>query len=537
LIGQVTPVKKHISGAVWHVIIPANGQTSSLVQDQRVVTVSNPSDALHDYPRSFKVLSYKAPDLYLEQVPSNECASIPGPTPTAVPATIDLYAGPCTTPAGSGSIGGVYDMVVDAGNPAFDLFHCIVALDHDESSNTVKAAAQCADSTGLFGSGNAAEPINDPPGEGSDTLVGPPPPPPYTLAPPAIGVGTYSANTAVATVCLPDLASNSLVFVITIPNFAAQRLSNGKLTGSVDMRLNQTNSNCEALTPSGPPSAPLGMTLYPADDIDACPSSDCVQAPYRLTGNVLHGYPDWDGDGCTDADELHETKPNNTAHCGDDPWNPFDVTPPSIDLSGSYNLRADLVRHDVGAPGFYQDCVADVNQTGKSLTTRLLCYHDTPLFTVNPQAASPKGSKTCPPAAAEYCGDGKPGAPPPGNTVGTYPTNRRLFADVDDKHTVLTGTFDDAQDVIKLRGCFEDRDWQSVYGHIYWDLVVNARTGHGQVNFWTSLSNGMTLANCLAGTPPGAGTVVPVHMSGRLPRPRRLLGATSISTAAPIRQN
>ena len=56
------------------------------------------------------------------------------------------------------------------------------------------------------------------------------------------------------------------------------------------------------------------------------------------------------------------------------------------------------------------------------------------------------------------------GAPPPGKTVGTYPTGPRLFADVDYKHTELTGVLDNTQNVIKLHGCFEDRDLEGALG-------------------------------------------------------------------------
>jgi hypothetical protein len=45
-------------------------------------------------------------------------------------------------------------------------------------------------------------------------------------------------------------------------------------------------------------------------------------------------------------------------------------------------------------------------------------------------------------------------------------------------------------------------------------LVANAHTGHGQMNLWTQLTNGLTHANCLAGTPgaPPPTGVIPVHI-------------------------
>jgi hypothetical protein len=248
-------------------------------------------------------------------------------------------------------------------------------------------------------------------------------------------------------------------------------------------------------------------------------------------------------------------KPGTITKCGDDPWNPFDVTPPSVDASGTYSLTAIGLRQDCNpvltglpgecdaddgdadnlsedhVPGLYYDCSADINQMGKNLTARVLCYIDSPVFTVNPQAAG--GNDLCPPAPLDRCGHGSSGAPPPGTTFGSYPTNPRNLADVDDKHTELTGVVDNTQNVIKLNGCFEDRDGNGNLGDVYVRATINLHTGHGSTNLWTGLSNGLTNAQCIAGTPPGAGSVIPLHIAKQANKAAPPAGRDSDSDGCP----
>jgi hypothetical protein len=308
--------------------------------------------------------------------------------------------------------------------------------------------------------------------------------------------------------------SVNIIATVSITGAHAQLTSTGKLVGTTDIYSGQTNAACAALAPVGAPGT-LGITVYPANDLAACPAGDCVQAPWRTPNDA-----DYDNDGCTDADELLQNKPGVPTKCGDDPWNPHDLTPPSVDAAGTYSLTAIAARQDVGVPGFYYDCSADINQAGKNLTARVACYIDSPAVVVNPKAvpAPNANATTCPPAPAAYCGDGISGAPPPGTTVGTYPTNPRLLAKVGAAHTVLTGEVDNAQNVLKLRGCFKSNvdnppvgkpggSKVSFLGNTYVEAVLNLHAGHGQVNLWTA----QTLADCNAGTPVGAGGVVPVH--------------------------
>jgi hypothetical protein len=69
-----------------------------------------------------------------------------------------------------------------------------------------------------------------------------------------------------------------------------------------------------------------------------------------------------------------------------------------------------------------------------------------------------------------------------------------------------------------LAGCFEDRDGNGNLGHVYVDAVIEAHTGHGSARIWTELGNSLTLAQCLAGTPPGTPGVISVHIVKQAPK-------------------
>jgi hypothetical protein len=533
LIGQITKVKNDAGNNVRDVNIPANAKTGALVKGALVTSKSNPADPTKDYPIVWRVIAYKTPLLALERVQGLPCILPAAPAAVPAPGTQDLYTGPCVKPVVPGSgpeadLSGVYDIIIDAGNPALDLYHCMLRADFDNAS-AVKTAAVCFDNTGAYGSGAAAEPLNSPPGEGTSgggAAIGPPPPPPYGAAPPVTGRATYISDVVVEIIYFPD---EGIIIIHIIISAEAQLLATGKLVGTVDIYTNQTRANGDALTPVGTPFASFSATNYPASDRPACPAGDCVQAPYRLSGNVLHGYPDWDQDGCNDSDELWQNKPGVITKCGDDPWNPNDVpTGATPDASGEYDITATALDADCDPaltgppttcempgdliPGFYYDCKADINQSGKNLTARVLCYIDSPAVVINPAAVpSPNtGALTCPPAPAAYCGDGIPGAPPPGTTVGTYPTNPRLFDVIKTKHVVLTGAVDNVQNVMKLSGCF-NAPKPSFLGNVYVVVWINLHTGHGKVNLWTALPSE---ADCKSLTPSlvGPGSIIPVDV-------------------------
>jgi hypothetical protein len=206
-----------------------------------------------------------------------------------------------------------------------------------------------------------------------------------------------------------------------------------------------------------------------------------------------------DEDACNDAVELWAGRPGGSTTCGDDPWNPYDTPSGSpLNVSGRYDIQMEKTRADEGTPGFYIGCKSSITQTGTNpvnLTAPILCYLDSPDYTVNPQAAFPAGAKTCPsPAAAQYCGDGYPGAPPPGTTVGSYPTNARLFADIDlspDQDDVsitdvLHGTLDTTTHTMNISGCLKDRDGFAPLGNVIVKAKINAYTGIGIGNVYPS---------------------------------------------------
>ncbi len=437
------------------------------------------------------------------------------PTNTPLPTLPGGTPGPTPTPKSTnqaGNVTGVYDIIVDGGDPAVDLFHCIAFIAHDGSNDDVKIGAQCNDNTGLAGDADA-EPLNDATGEGPDfigptAVVGPPPPPPYNTAAPFKGSGGYDTGTDTITIsaCISEiggLLGPNIIATLTASNATSDLSTTGKLTASVVIHGNQSDADCEAGTPAGTPPDPLAATLYPAYDDARCPSNNCTQSPWRASPLAGGSATDWDGDACTDKAELDKT---DGTKCGDDPWNPNDTNLASIDVAGDYTLIATAADEDdtngpaAGGhvPGLYYTCVANIAQSGKNLTARLSCYIDSPVFVINPQAvASPNQNATlCPPAPADYCGDGSPGSPPPGITVGGGSV--RNFGDVDTAIPVFTGMVDNGKNAIIIAGCFADLDGFSGLGNVYATATVDLHTGHG----WVLIHQGITsMADCNDGPP------------------------------------
>jgi hypothetical protein len=234
---------------------------------------------------------------------------------------------------------------------------------------------------------------------------------------------------------------------------------------------------------------------------------------------------DYDGDGCNDANELWAGTPGGWTTCGDDPWNPNDTPSGSpLNVTGSWDIVMQRTSADVGAPGYYYNCKADIAQSGTSLTAPIVCYADNPGVTANPQAAG--GNPTsplyvCPPAAARFCGDGLPGAAPPGcaqagqspavacatlaaqgSGCPTLPcdTSQYQFADIDGAHTVVSGTMNTTTKNIDLSGCYQDLDGYAPgqVGHMYVQASINAYTGLGSADLFVNQP-----ANC-GGSPIGS---------------------------------
>lgn len=446
-----------------------------------------------------------------------------GSTPTNTP-------GPAPTPKSTdhtGEVDGIYDIVVDTGNPAVDLFHCIGLLAHDGGTDDIKVAVQCHDNTGAAGDPNA-EPLNDAVGEGPDGDsggVGPPPPPPYNATSPSKGIGTFNPGTDdfVLEACIPEIAGPlgpNIIAIVSAGAPVADLAAGDLIDANVLIYGNQTDANCAALTETGTPPSPIVTSLYAAYDDARCNANDCEQSPFRAGPDA-----DFDNDGCTDTQELDK---NTVANCGDDPWNPNDTSLASTDVAGDYTLLATAADADcnpalTGSPtecnmpgdsvaGIYYHCITNIAQTGKALTAKLGCYIDSTALTLNPQAvASPNaGATTCPPAPAAYCGDGQPGSPPPGITAGG---SIRIFSDIDTSHPTFTGNVDNTKGAIVISGCFQDIDGFSSLGHVYARATADINTGHG----WAQIFSGETQANCLAGTPAGVAGYVPLDLVRQRP--------------------
>jgi hypothetical protein len=411
---------------------------------------------------------------------------------------------------------GVYDALIDDFDPAQGLFHCMIRVEHNGVSNAISAPSECYPDTDL--ADPHAEPREALPGEGPDGLPGLPPPPPYNWQAPAVGTGVYDptspgAESFLVTTCFRELGGSlgpNALATATVYLPEEQLAAFGFMVGQVVIYPRQGSAQCQTNVPEGQPMQPWEIDLYPVDDVNGGgPNSP---APWRTLGDH-----DFDDDGCSDADEL-----SGVAACGDDPYSSLDLATAGTDVSGNYMLVATVEEADVCwnggygvpatpcgsgdgslVPGVYHTCLLDVQQGGMALSARTYCYIDSTSIAVNPQVAIPAGSKTCPPAAAEYCGDGLVGAAPPGRTVD--PSGQINFGDIDDRHAVLTGQLQNGR--IGLSGCLEDRDGKAALGHVYLVLDVDAHTGQGDITIHTV----QTQQACTAGTP--SGTPAPVAVS------------------------
>jgi hypothetical protein len=181
---------------------------------------------------------------------------------------------------------------------------------------------------------------------------------------------------------------------------------------------------------------------------------------------------DWDGDGCTDWDELASpaksaADPFNGEDCDDDYGGIFDVLA-TVQPAGK-------TANGSPSPGIYIHCIARVDQAGSNLDTRLACYGDLPL-TVN--------------ATVGYLAhfDGLAGAPPP-------PPYAPALAEGQGQVSggLLTGD-----------GCFV---FEGV--GVYLQLEVKGRTLLGTADPYLQ----QTPTDCEAGTPSGGGGEIPVVMA------------------------
>jgi hypothetical protein len=400
---------------------------------------------------------------------------------------------------------GVYDLLINDYDETEGFFHCILALDHNTTTNEIAGSSQCYPDVDLDDPN--AEPPAPPPGEGPDLLAGPKPPPPYAWQAPMTGGGTYTPDSPgpekiELAGCIRGLGGSLGPNTIVEMNFQVPTSYFnlfGYAGGQIHFYAGQGSVACDSLTPQGPFDDMWQTYLYPVNDVNGAGTNH--PAAWRTLGD-----DDWDDDGCTDSDELHET-----SNCGDDPFSGLDLGPPGTDVSGDYVLVATVAEADVcwggtyGSPpvscsgpddslvgGEYYMCYLDVQQSGTALTARTYCYIDSPSIAVNPQVA---GAKTCPPADAQYCGDGLVGAAPPGRTVSV--TGKINFGDINDQHDILAGQL--SGEALTLAGCLADRDGAAAPGNVYLTGEPDIDTGRGILLVYEQ----QTTQNCIGGTPSG----------------------------------
>ena len=447
-------------------------------------------------------------------------ATAAGPTPTKI--------------ANDGPIGGVTDVLVHGGNQVVGLFYCIGKTDHeingivgDNLPDPIKSSLQCSIDTP--GQGETTE---TPAGwcdlafacnqanNTADLIPGPPPPPPYSTLTPSKGYGFYYHDgddpdgfcalspCTVTRSCFPDIGSPTglgpnLISVSVL--FAdATNPALHEADGTVSIYYNQSNARCKSGIPKGLADF-ADLPIHTWTVYDKAGTLTGVKAPWRPSANPGATDFDFDGDGCTDEDELSK---NSTEKCGDDPQNPSDSFDANlVDLSGTYGIGVRVIRNDCTdaqctghVPGFYFSCIADLQHLANdNIIVRPYCYIDEPTIQINSEAY---------PGAT---GDGAAGGVPPGPQVAAYPNGRLNWAygDVDEFHTVLTGTFDKGTNLLTLSGCFLDQDGFGGLGNVYVVATVSAHQLPGTVD----VHAGESQANCLAGNPQNPASTNPMSLT------------------------
>ena len=436
-------------------------------------------------------------------------------------------------PLGDIFTSGVYDILV--GSLDTSLFYCIARAEHNTGNNDVTSTLQC--NVDLVNGGrppNADVPptwqdtcvaleaknpgdcpdgaLNNPTETGADLAAGPPPPPPYTIHEPSTASGTHyptgnpscisgSSNPCTTqTVCFKDTGS----IAGTGPNII-WKARIAEVGGTVDIWYNQDNDSCKALLTKGDPDfTGLPIAAYRAYELDGT-NANQDPAPWRPTAAGV-AVLDFDGDGCTDEQELDPNE--GTGDCGDDPQNPSDSFEINGQdwinaggLSGVYDILVTVAAGDCTddqctgeAPGIYLFCRADLqhDMSNNDIVLRPYCYWDSVAWDVNAQAYP------------GITGDGMAGAPPPGpqDANGSY-----AYGDVNETHTVLTGSFNKTDHLIGLSGCF-DTD-HPVLGNIWMDFTVSAHQVPGEADIWINQTKG----NCNGGTPSGDPTYDDAELS------------------------
>jgi hypothetical protein len=194
-----------------------------------------------------------------------------------------------------------------------------------------------------------------------------------------------------------------------------------------------------------------------------------VPFPQPADGDTLPD--DWDGDGCTDWDELA-----NPAKAGRDPFNPEDC---DKNYTGVYNIlatAAPATKDGAGnlVPGSYFHCVGrlDHTKTGnpQPIDGAVLCFIDSPALGGLAASALPERA------------DGLAGAPPPPPYTTGVPT-------------VVTGSYDTTTNMITISGCFNNIG-PPLGPNVIVEATFSGKSLKGEVDIYGNQSN----ADCAAVT-------------------------------------
>jgi hypothetical protein len=376
---------------------------------------------------------------------------------------------------------------------AGNYFHCIANV--VQTGNDIDARAQCyVDAPALGGGGSPL--INT-----QDGVPGPKPPPPYNETAPTEFTGTFNPgdNTFSLQGCFADQPGSIGPNVIIDGSFDLDDLS----AGTADIYINQSNANCDAVPPTPLGAAFLGGNL-------------------ATTLTTAAGGRDFDGDGCTDGQEL--AVPSGTAGCGEDPYNPHDS---DEDLSGPFSASATGIRADWdtvedgggagscydtvdnggndgidgGAvstadvndckliPGSYFLCIGNIVQANPDIDADAFCYVDSPLLDQTGGGGVPSQD------------DGLDGSPPPPPFNAGTPFH-------------LSGTVSGTN--ATLTGCVANAG-----GTLGPNTIVQATIDTDTANGTVDIYGGQTNANCDADppTPTGAPTLNDVPLeAGEQPK-------------------
>ncbi|MEX1253084.1 MAG: flexitail domain-containing putative surface protein [Dehalococcoidia bacterium] len=196
-------------------------------------------------------------------------------------------------------------------------------------------------------------------------------------------------------------------------------------------------------------------------DPDGTSGAPPIPQPQPPDGDTLAD--DWDGDGCTDWDELGPIDGGKGG--GADPFNQTDC---SNNPAGLYNVLATVLPASKDAmgnvlPGIYFHCIAKVDKAGSDLTGAAQCYTDAPALAALP-----------PISAVPSREDGLAGAPPPPPYTNASPGP-------------LTGSYDSMNEIFDLNVCFRNIGaplGPNVHAHV----TVDATTLKGTLQVWLGLS-------------------------------------------------